>query len=372
MSLTTDQKSSLLFKQAQGVAETSMSRDFFEEPKLGRPLVFSSQIWSESASIPQTAPVLSDLQESGVIRRYVEKTMTAVAGTSNSFFLEELKDSIPFNFGDGSYNYQIKSSTGSTINFGQGDWIVNNAAGTLTFYGSVPANMPPKISFYRYIGEKGAASSGELGNYIPSSEKGSAGGVASLNEESVIPKSQISLVTDDVPEGLNPTNLWFTAERAKEAVITDTIDESTSDMAPSASAVASGLAAKGDKSDGWIQAINDNASAIPAGKLVYIKENGHMDLADCSSLATCGSVVGFTNEPVASLAIGNVTVRPGEYVDTLTGLNVGKTYYASIDGTLTLNPDTDVGKVLKVVGFSVSSSKLFLKQGESLEIKSIS
>jgi hypothetical protein len=372
MSLTSDQKSSLLFKQAQGVAETSTTRDFFEEPKLGRPLVFSSQIWSESALIPTTAPVLTDLQESGVVKRYIEKTMTAVAGTSNSFFLEELKDSIPFNFGDGSYNYQIKSSTGTTINFGQGDWIVNNAAGTLTFYGSVPSNMPPKISFYRYIGEKGAASSGELGNYIPSSEKGVAGGVATLDAETLVPKSQISLVTDDVPESVGATNLWFTAERAREAVITDVIDESTEDMAPSASAVASGLAAKGDKSDGWIQAINDNASTIPAGKLVYIKENGHMDLADCSSAATCGSVVGFTNEPVASLATGNVTVKPGEYADTLSGLDAGKTYYASTNGTLTLTPDTSIGKVLKVIGFSVSSSKLFLKQGETMEIKPIS
>jgi hypothetical protein len=372
MSLTPDQKSSLLFKQAQGVSETSTTRDFFEEPKLGRPLVFAAQIWSQSGLIPTTAPALTDLQTLGVVKRYIDKTMTAISGIANSFYLEDLKDSIPFNFGDGSYNYQVKSSTGTTVNFGEGDWIVNNAAGTLTFYGSIPANMPPKISFYKYVGEKGAASSGDLGNYIPTAQRGSPNGVATLDENTLIPKAQISLVTDDVPEDLSPVNLWFTVQRAKDAVVTDTINESTSDMAPSASAVFSGLAAKGDKSDGWIQAINDNASSIPAGKLVYLKSNGHIDLADCSDIATCGNVVGFTNETIASGVLGSVTVKPGEYVEGFTGLEVGRTYFVSSAGSITSTPNTSVGKVLKIVGFSVTSAKLFLKQGESMEVKSAS
>lgn len=166
MALTDAQKSSFLFKQAQGVAETSTARDFFEEGKLGRPLVFGDQIWSESALIPTTAPTLTDGQESGVVRKYVDRTMTAVAGVTNSFFLAELIDSIPFNFGDGSYNYVIKKSDNSAIAFGLGDWIVNNAAGTLTFYGTTPSPMPPKITFYKYIGQKGVATSGDVNTQL--------------------------------------------------------------------------------------------------------------------------------------------------------------------------------------------------------------
>ena len=64
-------------------------------------------------------------------------------------------DAIPFNFGDGSYNYTLKSNTDVSIAFGQGDWIVDPNVGVLTFYGTVPANMPPKITFYKYIGDKG-------------------------------------------------------------------------------------------------------------------------------------------------------------------------------------------------------------------------
>ena len=162
MALTTEQKASFLFKQSQGVAETSILKDFFEESLKGRILVLNNQLWSQSDQIPATAPVLADGAASGVVRYYQARTMNAVAGVSNSFYLEDLKDSIPFNFGDGSYNYVITSSTGTAIPFGQGDWLVNNTTGTLTFYGSVPANMPPKISFYKYIGAKGAGGSANL------------------------------------------------------------------------------------------------------------------------------------------------------------------------------------------------------------------
>jgi hypothetical protein len=119
--------------------------------------------------------------------------MTAVAGTTNSFYLASLKDSIPFNYGDGSYNYVIKSSTDTVIPFGQGDWIVNNAAGTLTFYGSVPSNMPPKISFYQYVGAKGAANSAAMEDAVDVlrqeiiDQTGAANGLAPLDANAKVP-----------------------------------------------------------------------------------------------------------------------------------------------------------------------------------------
>lgn len=160
MALTTFQKASRLFKRLMGVAETSDARQFFEEPFLSRYQILQSQIWADSEDIPNTAPGGTDGQITDVVQRFIDKELIPVAGTSNSFYHDDLKDTIPFNFGDGSYNYVLKDSTGGAIPFGQGDWVVDTAAGVLTFYSSVPANMPPKISFYKYVGDKGAGSGG--------------------------------------------------------------------------------------------------------------------------------------------------------------------------------------------------------------------
>jgi len=169
MALTDSQKTSFVFKKAVSqVSETSTTRDFFEEPYSGRDIVLPSQVWNQASSIPNAAPTLSDGQSSGVVTRYIDKSMSAVAGASKAFYLAELVDAIPFNYGDGtSYLYGLKTSTGSTIPFGSGDWVVNNASGTLLFYGSLPsgvdASNPPKISFYRYTGTKGVGSGGSGG-----------------------------------------------------------------------------------------------------------------------------------------------------------------------------------------------------------------
>lgn len=155
MALTVTQIANILFKKLQGVGSTSDSRQFFEEPYLGRSAVHNSQIWQESDDIPSTAPGGIDGQVTGVVTRYIDKTLTAVAGTSNSFYHADLVDAIPFNFGDGTYNYEVKDSTSASIPFGSGDWVVDGDAGVLTFYGTVPSNMPPTISFYKYSGLKG-------------------------------------------------------------------------------------------------------------------------------------------------------------------------------------------------------------------------
>ena len=164
MALTTDQKASKLFKKLQGTSETTTLKQFFEEAYLGRVSVFhTEQIWNQSELIPITAPVLVDAQIDGVIQYFENKVLTAVPGLTNSFFHADLKDTIPFNFSDGSYNYTVTDSTGTLIPFGMGDWLVDTEAGVLTFYSSVPANMPPRISFYKYVGTKGAGSGAATG-----------------------------------------------------------------------------------------------------------------------------------------------------------------------------------------------------------------
>jgi len=162
MALTTDQKASKLFKKLQGTSETTTVKQFFEEGYLGRVSVFhQEQIWNQSDLIPSTAPVLSNGQISGVVQYFQDKELIAVPGLTNSFFHSDLKDTIPFNYSDGSYNYRLTNSNGTLIPFGMGDWLVDTEAGVLTFYSSVPSNMPPKISFYKYIGTKGAGGSSQ-------------------------------------------------------------------------------------------------------------------------------------------------------------------------------------------------------------------
>ena len=165
MALTASQQASRLFKKSFGAGETLTSRDFFEEPKLGREIIFSDQIWSESSLIPTTAPSLVSGASSGVVQYFEKQTLTHLAGSNNrAYFSANLIDAISFNFGDGTYNYSLYKNDGTTsIAFGDGDWLVDTAAGLLTFYGTLPSGvtsvLPPKISFYKYLGSKGVSTS---------------------------------------------------------------------------------------------------------------------------------------------------------------------------------------------------------------------
>jgi hypothetical protein len=155
MSLDTTQISTTLFKKSVGKGTTSVAREFFEEPQNGRMVVLPDQVWREASLIPLTAPVLLDGTTLGVVRYHEKLALIPVPGLDNSFTAPEMIDAIPFNFGDGSYNYAVFDQNDVSIPFGQGDWIFDNEAGTFTFYGAVPADLPPRVSFYRYVGAKG-------------------------------------------------------------------------------------------------------------------------------------------------------------------------------------------------------------------------
>ena len=192
MALTTDNKASRLFKALMGVSETKTARDFFEEPLRSSPAVLPSQIWKYGSWLPTGSAadlaganailaiqaLTTDQQVYSVqidestsvplVKRWVKRQFTMVdAGTNNSFKLldpegNQIKNIIPFNFGDGtSYNYNLYKSDGSTpIAFGIGDWVFDPNSGVLTFYNiaaltGVDATHPPCISFFQYIGGVG-------------------------------------------------------------------------------------------------------------------------------------------------------------------------------------------------------------------------
>jgi hypothetical protein len=170
MAFTSSQISSRLFKKSLGKGETTTSYEFNQEEYDGREIVLSSQIWSESGLIPSTAPVLAPSASSGVVQYYEKVLLTSVIGIGGkSFYSPLLKNSIPFNFdSSGSYNVSLWKNNGvDQIFFGQGDWLVDTSAGLVTFYGTPPSGvtelLPPRITFYKYIGAIGVTASGGSG-----------------------------------------------------------------------------------------------------------------------------------------------------------------------------------------------------------------
>jgi hypothetical protein len=350
MALTADQKASYLFKQSLGVAETNVLRDFFEENIKGRILVLNNQIWVQSDQIPANAPTLADGARLGVVQYYQERTMTAVAGVSNSFYLEDLKDSIPFNFGNGSYNYVITSSTGTAIPFGQGDWLVNNATGTLTFYGSVPSNMPPKISFYKYVGAKGAAGEGSLpeiytvqtagerdeiiakqGDLCVVIEESSTYGYSSsgwvlLESSGSAPVLSVNSLTGVVvlQSGniTESTNLYFTDERAKTAAVIDDTSGSQTDVAPSVASIKAYIAAQGAP----VTSVNTYTGAV-------VLQSG--DIAESANLY-------FTDERAKTAAVIDDT--SGSQTDVAPSVASIKAYIAA-QGAPVLSVNGETGAV---------------------------
>jgi hypothetical protein len=159
MSLSTEQKATKEYKKGLRVADTHTDKAFYEEPQGGR-VLYGSAVWSEDHLIPQTAPTgLADGQSVGVVQRRIDLVLSAVAGSPDSFFHEDLKDAIPFNWGDGSYVYTIKNSIGTVLPAGYNDVEVDSASGILRFYGGAGTQgMPPSITFFKYVGQKGVGS----------------------------------------------------------------------------------------------------------------------------------------------------------------------------------------------------------------------
>lgn len=154
---TTDQKADLLFKKYLGKGSSGTSSLYFNEPLDGRTTIFPLQIWQEQGLIPVTAGAVS-----GITQQVTDLVLTQVPGQPFAFYDAQLKDAIPFNYDfNGSYVPTLKTNAGATIPFGLNDWIVDIETGMVTFYAGLPAGvslaLPPKITFWKYIGSKGFA-----------------------------------------------------------------------------------------------------------------------------------------------------------------------------------------------------------------------
>lgn len=182
MALSTEDKSSKLFKHYLGTAETKTSRDFYEEAIKSSFSVKPQDIWTYADEIPTDDKLCSEKVQSlsdgqcytwqkdentfiDIVKKYDKYKLTPVDnGTDNSFKIVDkdgnpIKNIIPFNYYKHYYNYALYTPEGNQIYFGVGDWVVDFYSGVLTFYGQVPEgvdhNNPPLLTFYQYVGGNG-------------------------------------------------------------------------------------------------------------------------------------------------------------------------------------------------------------------------
>jgi hypothetical protein len=164
--ISSEQQAEVVYKVLEGKANTNANRSAAEEPLPSALILNPANIWLDAGLIPQTAPALTSggifsvtfahgvIQD--VLQYFVDELLTAVS--ASSFYSPNLKDSISYSFDPaGTYLYTLKDS-GNTLAFGLNSWVVDNEAGTLTFYDGIPPGIsqPPQftLTFYKYVGRK--------------------------------------------------------------------------------------------------------------------------------------------------------------------------------------------------------------------------
>ena len=203
--LTDTNKINYIFKKISGKPDTLIDSPLLQEPNVisgnniqsQRSIISQTQFFRDT--IPQIVPseiansntdnegnsiigsLVGKSTTSSYLTRYVKLPMHYIPGsqildsnnniTSISFYLNLLENSIPFTFDpNGSYNYNLyryDTNTSSYIEIAhnESDWIIDNDTGILTFYTAMNTNVasgqhitktnPPRISFYKYTGNKG-------------------------------------------------------------------------------------------------------------------------------------------------------------------------------------------------------------------------
>lgn len=165
MSLNNNQLNEIkrLIKNSYGRSDIKTDFTYIEEPYYGLEPIYNQQLYLDD--IPNTAPYSISGPEpsgtnNGVVAIYKDIVLNYVSGGNGyTYHHPLLVDAIPYNFGDGSYCQFLKDNTLNEIEFGNGDWFIDVARGTLRFYGDLPSGVGefalPRISFFRYVGRKG-------------------------------------------------------------------------------------------------------------------------------------------------------------------------------------------------------------------------
>lgn len=213
--LSVDEKVNILFKKLYNKSSTNTNIPYYQEVyESNFTIIPDKQILSNK--IPDIAPselinatlddegnllegsVIGKTSDSKIIKRFIKLELEYVNGSaigtnsSNysgiSFYSEHLKNAISFSTDNitGSYLYNLYRKSGEEIIFGEGNWLVDNNGGIVTFYSSMNANLsvashidinkPISISFYKYVGVMG------MGNLDLSSDGMNLSGNVSISE----------------------------------------------------------------------------------------------------------------------------------------------------------------------------------------------
>lgn len=135
-------------------------------------------------------------------------------------------------------------------------------------------------------------------------------------------------------------------------------------LAPTHDAVFDALALKADATavTGSLPFTNDNAGAITARQLVYVKADGDVDLVNAAVANLDDFAIGVVRDAsIASTEDGEIFVRPGAVVPGFTGLTPGKKVYLHVStlGSYTQDPTTiTTGNWLYSVGRAISATEL--------------
>ena len=188
----------VLFKRNFSKVSTDILLPYYQEPRDARPAVLNEQIWAET--IPTVAPTdltgidpetaLDDFGSSlkgstqgltsslnPAVRRYYKVPLVMIPGSNNlayyggegtTFFSDVIYSNRD---PGGTYKVRLFRQDETEIPNGRGEWITNNEYAAVTFFqysadtinGVVTESDPPLISYYRYIGEKGAISQALVG-----------------------------------------------------------------------------------------------------------------------------------------------------------------------------------------------------------------
>jgi hypothetical protein len=114
---------------------------------------------------------------------------------------------------------------------------------------------------------------------------------------------------------------------------------------------------------------NDNAGTVSAGQIVYIKANGHIDLATNVVTSNAFRVGIVKDATIATTAAGNIWVQEGIKVLGFTGLTPGAPVYVSnTAGALTQTTSGfSAGQFLYQVGYAISATTIVFQPQFILE-----
>jgi hypothetical protein len=159
------------FKKTKRVANTSNSKDHFEESVSSHNVVIPTDIWTEFGNIPAVAPINVNALILGnegtatqAVTAHFQNSLVAVSGNVYAYTLGALINSIPYNWDSlGSYQPILYDNAGTTvIPFDMYD--LDHAGGVITFNTlpgppALPTDLlaggVPKVSFYQYTGAVG-------------------------------------------------------------------------------------------------------------------------------------------------------------------------------------------------------------------------